>query len=975
MEKMLLSLKNIYKIMMTNDFPIYSESVISEKNRKGQTLLRFWQSQLADEFHSLPVGKMLWRNDGKRNRYVSNLCNRSLEQKLCAVYANELSQQINTLFLMNQIERFTSFLSVRTYRHDVLLRRISELLRICEIDDNRFPKRLAEDLRRSMKECKERSGPDNLFQAGYLLTLLTIYAAAGDAMDEPGLSVLQDEAYSMEQLWKQYKQQESACVDNVTFLSIHAGILQDNPLPPHRFFGREEELFDLQEIAGSNRKCLVSGIGGVGKTELLRQLLRLCSEKKLVDKIAVIPFDVGITESFLRAFPAYQTDTLESGFRMILHMLERHITAGKRLLILIDNLNYSTEEDPCIQELLRIPCSMLVTSRCRSLPGFETYQIEEIPGSAGALIFRDNYGKALQQCDRDALNEMLQNPLICHPLTLQLMARAAAINDWCVEYLAQQMRENTVGLTWTEENRLQSLGRIYRQLYSHVMLPDNCRELVDLFTILPRKSYSVDFLTRVFPYLSKDIQEKLEILNQGGWVDMDIQGYSMHPLVAQCLRRKNITEEHVTRALMEIRRNLPEIVICDENVSYDTEILRICEIMTYMAELLAGRISRELLLDIMKAVSMQKWTHNAKEKWKDILNQLVKRCLQQDDLVEVQHLTVFGNWFFVDAEQIERVFRKQKEQMTVPQHQFYSLCLANAPTLAYEKPALAEEMLQEVLRGGALPEQIALTCYHMAALRYHEGDSEGAIHWSRKGVEYASAHPECGESFYQMNLFHLCMQYLRKGALEDARPVLEQIGKMLSQDSLPIQRMKYADMRAMWALNSGKPEEALEYYSKNAQLIREYRGEDVNYYSTRVGIGRALGAMKRFDEAMTHLYAARDYFRADGDDYYYAIVSLNIARLCLEQKQPRQALSALKGIPDATGKVPPQMQADILSRQAEAWRQLKDRNQEKMLLTQVLTLYQENGLGDSPQCREALQRLADMEETDIPTEKENREED
>ena len=37
MEKMLLSLKNIYKILVTNDFPIYSESVISEKNRKGQT--------------------------------------------------------------------------------------------------------------------------------------------------------------------------------------------------------------------------------------------------------------------------------------------------------------------------------------------------------------------------------------------------------------------------------------------------------------------------------------------------------------------------------------------------------------------------------------------------------------------------------------------------------------------------------------------------------------------------------------------------------------------------------------------------------------------------------------------------------------------------------------------------------------------------------------------------------------------------
>ena len=29
MEKMMLSLKNIYKLLMNNDFPIYSDSVIS----------------------------------------------------------------------------------------------------------------------------------------------------------------------------------------------------------------------------------------------------------------------------------------------------------------------------------------------------------------------------------------------------------------------------------------------------------------------------------------------------------------------------------------------------------------------------------------------------------------------------------------------------------------------------------------------------------------------------------------------------------------------------------------------------------------------------------------------------------------------------------------------------------------------------------------------------------------------------------
>ena len=111
MEKMNLSLKSIYRLLMTNDFPIYSESVIDEKNRKGQTLLKFWQSLVVSEFRCLPCGQIIWRNDGRRNRYISNLCNRNPEMKLYPEYAKELVSQISTATLLNQLQRFSVFLS------------------------------------------------------------------------------------------------------------------------------------------------------------------------------------------------------------------------------------------------------------------------------------------------------------------------------------------------------------------------------------------------------------------------------------------------------------------------------------------------------------------------------------------------------------------------------------------------------------------------------------------------------------------------------------------------------------------------------------------------------------------------------------------------------------------------------------------------------------------------------------------------
>lgn len=53
-EKIILSLKNIYRLLVYNDFPIYSDRVISKKQKKGQTLLRFWQDTMLQDFCALP---------------------------------------------------------------------------------------------------------------------------------------------------------------------------------------------------------------------------------------------------------------------------------------------------------------------------------------------------------------------------------------------------------------------------------------------------------------------------------------------------------------------------------------------------------------------------------------------------------------------------------------------------------------------------------------------------------------------------------------------------------------------------------------------------------------------------------------------------------------------------------------------------------------------------------------------------------
>lgn len=960
MEKMLLSLKNIYKILVTNDFPIYSESVISEKNRKGQTLLRFWQAQLADEFRCLPVGQMIWRNDGKRNRFLSNLCNRSLEQKLCAEYAGELAQQITASALLNQIERFMTFLSAKAYRHDVLLRRISELLRLCGIDDNRVSEQLVQHLLKDVTECADMNGLDNLFQAGYLLTVLTIYAAAGNAMDDSRLSVLSDKSYSVYSLWVQARMKEPVHADAVSFLSVHAGILQDNPLPPHRFFGREEELYDLQEMVTTNRKCLISGMGGVGKTELLRQLLRLCSEEKLADKIVVIPYELGIVESFLRAFPNHQQNA-EEAFHSILHMLEKQTEDGFRLLVLVDNMNNSLEEDPALDKLLQLPCSVLITSRRKELPGFGTYYIREPLISTGSLIFRDNFGKPLSTEDRVALHALLKDPAICHPLTLRMMARASVGNGWSVPRLAEQLREDISGLTWTEEDQSLRLDRIYRQLYSQTMLSNRCREVADLFTLLPRGSYSRDFLEQYFPYLADDLKNKLDTLEAGGWLETDTDGYSMHPLIAQCLRRKMITEDRVARQIQTIRRYLTETVLGDRSIMHGKDTIRISEILVHIAEMLTGSISRELMLNIFNALELRVFTRESAGRYKKQLDQLMKRCHEQDDLVEVIYYTLLCRWECGDAAQILDVYHRQKRTLTVPLLRYLDLCLyAGGSLLFHQDSEMANEMCKEVIRDEATPVQIATAYYHLAVHYDITGDAEQALHWGEAGVSYVSRHPECGEKLIFNNMAALASYYVKFGRKEAAEQLIRKIDA--ESLTLPVQKIEYGELLGNYELYFGSLEKALTSFEEQTSLHLEYYGKDRNYYAHQGQIAIILMRLKRYEDAESRFQMVIGYAKDAGEDFLFSISCNNLAVMYLDMERPGDALPLLQEtLPEAQGKGGIAL-GECLKNYARAYGQLGNFTQECICLRKAVPLLEGAYGPDHPRPQAARQRLQELEE-------------
>ena len=950
MEKIILSLKNIYMLLMTEDFPIYSESVIGRNERKGNTMLRFWQGQIAEEFRCLPCGQMIWRNDGKRNRYTSYLCNRSAEIKTYSEYAKEIASQISVPALLNQISRFMEFLSSRKYRHDILLRRTRELMRLTEAEDPRVSDKIVDQIWDAVS-WQSTSGDEKLFQAAYLLTLLMLYAAAGEAMDDAVMAVLREKNCGIEALWDEYthpRKKESA----VLFLTNRSGLLQDNPLPQHRFFGREEELFNLKEIASSGRKCMIRGIGGIGKTELLRQLIRICAEEKTVDKIAVVPYEGGIIESFARCFPGFQRQDPQESFHSVLYRLIRESEQAK-VLLLIDNLTNDPEDDPALRQLAELPCGILITTRRTELEGFEVYSLDNPTIGTGSLIFRDNYAHPLGLEDQAALTGMLADEALCHPLTLRLMARAARNKGWSVQELKDQL-ERKNAFVWQEDTRTVHLSQVYHQLYSYMQIPEECRGIAELFTLLPRDSYSLDFLKEWFPdVLDSGATGKLEALTDGGWLDKDESGFSMHPLIAQCLRRKVITEERL--------RPMFQTILDRFALSEDIEDTVICDILYYVCQFLSGSISREWMTLVLAALCGENDTIRNQAQQLKLLEQMKKRCPDWDDLTELLLCTVQGFRRCGDAKQFEEFYRRQKEHLTVPKHYFLDFCIYAGESLRYmglhDK---AQELIQEATCEEATPFQKAAAYFHLIGCLESSGDSEQALYWAQQGAAFAAENPQCGKSASFRLLAMLCQMFIKFGRKESAAAVLKQIEEQeLVQDS-PKDKSQYDYMAGMYEMKFGDPEKALAHTQSSMRFTEEYEGRNSNYYLHQGQIAGILRAMERYEEALDVYKDLLENVQKIGDAMLIHLYSTNISTVHLALNQPEEALRHLETAMELATEMGGLALAETQRNRARAFGQLGDTKQEYACLKEASPLLDEAYGPDHPRSVAARQRLAEL---------------
>lgn len=546
----ILSLKNIYQLLVKDDYPLPSRTTIKKASIKGTTLLTFWRGIFSGSLDITPVGKRLWAPEADRPRYLSDILNRSRPYDIYPEYFKAVSDIINPAVLLGITDKMARFLLTGEYSTGILNTRLSSFIKTLEHHDSYVTPAIQayfSDVLWLKPEFESQVDRQTFYDA-YLLSVLSLHAFFGSQMNNKAMAILRkDLSFSPLHLFTVYqKRNRGSGFPQPLCLSNRSCELCREPLAAELFFGREEEMNVLNDQINRGGKMLLSGIGGIGKTELLRQVLKSVLTEGVFAQVAYVQYQDNLHESFIRSFPKLQSNSKSLKFQECADLLNSPGTG--RTLLLIDNMNTPRAADETLNDLSTINCDVVITSRLASLSGYRSIPLDAPDYEAAFNIFNANYGQQLNAQSSIALDAMINMKLNRHPLMCSILGKMARAKHMDMLTLQSALEKRGLEGSYSQEAQTVRVEDVLMSLFGLSKLSAPKQRILSLFSMLPMRQYSFQTCCELFGDITHDadqLSDELESLAYLGWLQHSFSSYSMHPVIAEAvLKNKPSLDEY-----------------------------------------------------------------------------------------------------------------------------------------------------------------------------------------------------------------------------------------------------------------------------------------------------------------------------------------------------------------------------------------------------------------------------------------------
>lgn len=548
--KEVLTPKNVYRFLTDNLPGLYPHGVIPAAERKGLTLVKFW-AQVLDgiippEWHASLFGGT------QRSRRLSDMMNRTGVQPLPPKLQQEMNALLSGEMLIRLSQQVQDFLRSAHYDPDALTRALPDFVRMMmENEECMKPEheQVFENLQKS-RETLPRTFVDML-----TLSWLVLLAFYGPEMGSRELlDFCQAQEHSAQALY--------LLSSHVTFgRRVPLSMTGRNCELCRQGLSKDEYVMDaasclpqLTDAIRQGGKIAVTGMGGIGKTEMTRQALAVLAKEELFSRMAWVQYENSLASSLRMAFDGLDGVAEENVLSTVREKLEAPYQG--RTLLLIDSVDMPPEADEGLREIEHWGCDVLVTTRFPLGAGFRNIAVPLLSEESSRALFvqHDPYLKGMGSEETEALHQVLSR-VAGHPLAIILLAHLAKMKRWTMAQLLEELdRISPEGLRLAG-GKFSAIAQRIAQMVSTDALTDRERQVLAVFATFPAWTIPVrDALTLLRDFGTEDeLLSALETAADYGLLASNWRGYAMHPVLAESFRPLLPPMEKVPR-LAEIFR-------------------------------------------------------------------------------------------------------------------------------------------------------------------------------------------------------------------------------------------------------------------------------------------------------------------------------------------------------------------------------------------------------------------------------------
>lgn len=342
------------------------------------------------------------------------------------------------------------------------------------------------------------------------------------------------------------------------------------------FVGRDAELQNIAGLLKGSHILFLSGIGGIGKTELAKRYA--FEHREQYRNVLFLPFQQSIMETicgqelFLGTFEQAEEEESDEYFNRKIGMLKQ--LAAEDDLIILDNFDVSSDEN--LDILLECPCQFLITTR---ETGFRDYNFNQMDITYMdemddlLAIFRNYNPREYTEEELQSIREMIEW-IDRHTMTVDLIAKYLRDTKEDPAILLKRIKEKE-GITNTDNTevrlrkdrrmRQESVNGHLNALFDLSGFAESEREILRSLSLL---GYVRINRKRFLEFCNlPGGNEKLDFLIQRGWIEYNplTDKISFHQIILDLVYHylKPVSENcpHIVWGMQDyIERELPNSV-------------------------------------------------------------------------------------------------------------------------------------------------------------------------------------------------------------------------------------------------------------------------------------------------------------------------------------------------------------------------------------------------------------------------------